>query len=474
MMGLHRLGDRAGYRRHRLLLATAVAGTVATVAVVFFPAVHFAYRSPEFHVALETAAGLTAALAALLFYGRLRDGRQQNTGIALIYALVVSALVNVSLSVVPSIAQSQQQGSPEWAAIVGRLVSTAAFAYAAFSHPPSPARHRSRGWFIIGAAVATVVAVRIVVGLLEPVLPTAVLRFPEPGSGPSLASHPSLLLIQGLSLLLFTAAAVGFSRRATMTGDGLLHWLAAGALLSAFSRLHYSLYPSVYAEWVYSGDILRLGFYGLMLAGAIWEIRRYWAGLAVAAAERERRRLARDLHDGVAQELAYVVTQVRRLAAKGAPDEARTLIGAAERALDESRRAIAALSRDADEPFDVALTQAAEEVAQRVGTTVRLRLDPVEHLTPASREALIRIAREAIINAGRHSGADQVDVELISNGRVTLAIRDQGSGFDASQVGPNRFGLVSMRERAEALHAQFNIESSPGKGTSVEVLLDEQ
>jgi len=260
--------------------------------------------------------------------------------------------------------------------------------------------------------------------------------------------------------------------RSERSGDELMRWLAAGSLLAAFSRLHYIMFPSLYSEWVYSGDFLRLGFYVMLLAGAVGEIRRYWTGLARAAAVEERRRIARDLHDGLAQELAYIVSEVRWLTNHGGgASTLRNVNAAADRALDESRRAIAALTRGDDESLDVALAQAAEEVADRVGTTVRLNLEPAPPIDATTQEALLRIAREAIANAGRHSNADEVVVDLSVNGSVRLRISDEGDGFDVAEVDDDRFGLVSMRERAEALNAEFLVISSPGRGTSVEVAL---
>jgi signal transduction histidine kinase len=92
----------------------------------------------------------------------------------------------------------------------------------------------------------------------------------------------------------------------------------------------------------------------------------------------------------------------------------------------------------------------------------------------ARREALIRIVREAVSNAGRHGRAGRVDVELGANGGTACRLRivDDGTGFDPGLVEPGRgFGLVSMRERAEALGGRFRLVSSPGAGTEIEVVL---
>jgi two-component system sensor histidine kinase UhpB len=188
--------------------------------------------------------------------------------------------------------------------------------------------------------------------------------------------------------------------------------------------------------------------------------RRESGRQALAAQEAERRRIARELHDGVAQELAYIVAE------SDGP-----LAAAAERALDESRRAIAALTRPVDEPLEVALVQAAEEVAGRVGVQLKVEVCEGATVSPDEREALIRIVREAITNAGRHGKAANVSVEL-SNGHGTLLrIADDGTGFDPARTRVGGFGLVSMRERAEALGGRFTLFSEAGSGAKIEVRL---
>jgi signal transduction histidine kinase len=460
--------------RPRLVVMTAGIGLLATLAVFAFPNITFAYYSPPFHVALETAAGLTAALAAFLFFGRLREQRRQSNW-ALVFALALSAVVNIGFGVIPAVV-SGASGSDfaVWATALGRTIGAGIFVFAAYAREDRVTTNPHIALSVIAAPLLSGAVIALVVWGLLPFMPAGLLVPPVIAdvARPMADVHPIVMLIQVLGLGLYTAAAFGFIRRSERTGDELMRWLAAGAMLAACSRLHYTLYPSLYSGWIYSGDILRLGFYGLLLAGAVGEIRRYWQGLALAAAADERRRIARDLHDGLAQELAFITAQTRWLRLHdGDGETARSLAAAADRALDESRRAIAALTRDDDEPFDVALAQAAEEVADRVGTTVKLDLEPGAQLDPDVREGVLRIAREAIANAGRHSGAECVHVSLTANGRVLLRVSDDGVGFDPKNTRPDRYGLISMRERAQALDAEFMVTTAPGRGTSVEVAL---
>lgn len=457
--------------RPRLMTLTGTVGALATLGILVFPSARFAYHSPGFHVGLEVAAGLIAGLAAFLFFGRLKHNRLQANW-ALVYALLLSSAVNILLSAVPAMVDSESAGTfAVWAAVGGRLVAAASFVFAAYAPAEWVTKGEHIGYTVVAGVVVTIGVLGLVTIQAMPGVPAIDVVLDT--TRPFISVHPSLLLVQLISMLLFTAAAFGFIRRSERTGDQLMRWLAAGALLAAFSRLHYVLFPSLYADWVYTGDILRLAFYVLLLLGAVGEIRRYWTGLADAATTDERRRIARDLHDGLAQELAYIAVQSRWLSNHGddSGTTLRSITAAADRALDESRRAIAALTSTDDEPLDLALAQAAEEVADRVGTQVRLDLARVRPLQADAQEGLIRIAREAIANAGRHSGADEVLVRLSQNGSVRLEVTDEGRGFDPGEAPPDRYGLISMRERAEAMNAEFFVISSPGRGTTVEVAL---
>jgi signal transduction histidine kinase len=270
----------------------------------------------------------------------------------------------------------------------------------------------------------------------------------------------------------FVIAAVCMAAKHTADRDGLLQWVSIGALLAAFARLHSLLYPSFHADWVYPRDAFRLLSFLALLVGAGYEIRRYWRDAADLAVLEERRRIARDFHDGLAQELAFIV---RRCSSRNESDRnLEEVAAAAERALDESRRAIVMLSRPLHEPLDALVEQALMETADRLGTDLDLDLDPEVRVDRTVAEDLIRIAREALINAARHGHARWVRVELRREaGRLCLRVIDDGEGFDPETLNGSGsgFGLISMAERAEALGATFRLSSQPGAGTHVEVVL---
>jgi signal transduction histidine kinase len=281
----------------------------------------------------------------------------------------------------------------------------------------------------------------------------------------------STLTALGLVVVLFAVAAGGFLRRSDRENDEFIGWMGAGCALAALASLSYMLFPPLNQSWFYTADLLRLGAYLMWLIGGAREIAGYWSELAQVAVTEERRRLARELHDGMAQELAFVTTQAASAArVKTDPTTMTQLGAAAQRALDESRRAIAALATDHDDPLETVLVNVTEEVAGRYGSKVRLDLDDSLVLPPKVREDLLWIVREAVTNAARHGKAREVTIEVRGGKPVSVCVRDNGCGFSPQKVSRRRggFGLISMRERAEAIGAEFMISSTPF-GTTVKI-----
>jgi signal transduction histidine kinase len=451
-----------GMRFRLFTLCFAGAAAALTAATSLVPGFALAYSSPQLHIALETATALISFLVAYLVYGRFRERKRLND-LMLASALVLIASTSLVFSAVPHTVPAEgARNFSVWASVGGAVLGALTLALAAFA-PATRVSSPRRATVIaalccIGGLIATASVVGLFANGVDPDIPLALA--PDAAHRPILLGHHFLLGTQIVGVLLFIAAALGFIQRGERDKDELMRWFAAGAALSAFARFNYFLFPSLYSDWVFTGDFLRLGFCLLLLAGAAREIGSYWRRLASMAILEERRRIARELHDGVAQELAYIVAE-----SSGA------LAAAAERALDESRRAIAALTRPVDEPLEVALVQAAEEVAGRVGVQLRIEVGRGAQVSPDEREALIRIVREAITNAGRHGGAENVSVELSNGNGTLLRIADDGSGFDTRHTRVGGFGLVSMRERTEALGGRFKLSSDAGEGTRIEVRL---
>jgi signal transduction histidine kinase len=458
-------------RRTAAWIGAALA--VATVAVAVVDPLRFAYEAADVHVMIATAVALIGALAAGLVTARfLRNSSLQD--LALVGALVSLSATNLFLSAIPLAFGEVDSHFVAWAPFVGRLVGGLLFALSVAVPDKIVPRPRRALLLTFIAGLGSVALIAAVVAWLGPHWADPMKDAIAPGASgsPHLTGDTNQIVLLGVLLALYVIAAFGFVSRAEKTGDELDGWFALAAPFGAAAALNYLLFPSLYPGWIYSADLFRLGFYMMLAVGAAREIASWQQQLIQAAASGERRRIARDLHDGLAQELAFVVGQTRSLVQEtGEGGPFAKIAAAAERALDESRTAIAALSRDVDEPLDVALAQAAEDVAGRTGTHIRLDLETGIRVTPETREDLARIVREAVSNAARHGEAENISVALSNTGVIRLRVVDDGKGFDLDAPRRRGFGLTSMRERAETRGGVLNVKSQPGVGTEVEVVL---
>ena len=460
-------------RTRDLVAIAAIVSAVATAAVGLDPTVRLAFDAPELRTALATGQGLVALVVAYLLYGRVRRRRHHND-LAMVFALGLLAVSSLFFAAIPKHPIGETKLVFEtWAPLAVRALAVLTIAWSAVSRDRRLSDRIERpGLAVVVVIDIVLVLITVTIAALSGILPAAVRVTAITPGAPDLAGHTVLTITYLVMAVATGTASFGFLRRTTGRRDPLSAALAIGSMLLAFAYLCFAIYPSADTEIIQSGDALRFGFYLVLLVGAEREIDRYWSRLADVAIYEERRRLARDLHDGVAQELAYVVTQTRLLVrGRAAPGTDERVAAAAERALDESRRAIIALTLRDDEPLGLALARAAEDVAGRVGVEVYVDVNVPENRRVSSelREALVRIVQESVSNSGRHGHATRVRITMGSDG--VLRITDDGQGFDPATAGEGRFGLVSMRERAERLGARFAIESHPGSGTKVEVSL---
>jgi len=452
----------------QLTAVTAAVALGVTLLFVVVQPLRFAYRAPALHLVIETAEGCVALAVAYLVAGRFREHRRWQE-LLLTLGLLVLAATNLLLSAVPvALALPQDDELSRWAPLVVRLVGTLLVAAAAVvpAHatvPPGRARP-----FVLAAGAALVLlgfGGWWAGGSLPPVVDPAVDL--SDARRLVVASHPAVVGAQVLSGLLYAVAAACFTRRAAEDpSDELFRWLGVGCVLAAVARVDYVLFPSLYSDFVHLGDAFRLGFYLCLLVGAAREVRSY---VARAAVLEERRRLARDLHDGLTQELTYLYSQAQRLQAQ--PQDRRIaqhISGAAGRALDEARQAIGALTRPADQAFAETLQQAVEDLGRRYDVRTATSIEDAVVVTSEQAETVLRVTAEALRNASRHGRASTVSVGLSAEPLV-LTVSDDGTGFHPDQVVSRGFGLTSMRERAEGAGASYALTSQMGRGTCVEV-----
>lgn len=196
----------------------------------------------------------------------------------------------------------------------------------------------------------------------------------------------------------------------------------------------------------------------------------------------ERRNISRELHDRVGQNLAAIslaLEMIRGQLPDGSPSPVESQLDVAQSLLKTTsqhvRDVMAELRPAALDDYGLiaAFRTYAADYAKRFGVAVTVNgKDPVPRLPLATETELFRIAQEALHNTAKHARAGKVDILLAeANGRVTLAISDDGVGFDVTKRprAAQSWGMTTMRERADAVGALLRVESAPGRGTRVEV-----
>lgn len=249
----------------------------------------------------------------------------------------------------------------------------------------------------------------------------------------------------------------------------------------------------VVAGAVEHGELLRQPWAPVVLGGALvavviaagvgWVIgtrAATAASTAATAASEERRRLGRELHDRVAQDLAGLALRVDGLAAAGpgvgSARIASELGSETRRILRELRRCITDLRADglADVSLATAMADHARQAADAVGITAHLSLSEASRRLDVGTELeLLRISQEAINNVRRHASARNLWVDLrIDPPSATLCVADDGIGpprFSGGSHPGTGHGLSIMRERAQAIGAALAVTGRPGGGTQVDV-----
>ncbi|GAA2018512.1 hypothetical protein GCM10009740_02930 [Terrabacter terrae] len=447
------------------------AGIAVTAAILGTPYLLFAYHDPQLHLVLDSADTGVALLVAFLIWGRYRrSGRLQD--LLLAGGLLLLAVGGIGMALGLHLLGLEDGRADVWLPVAIRVVG----ALMVLTASVVGVRRVPDGWARVLTALpwATVALGLLLTYLLRGSLPVPLAATPPVSAEhPVITGHPALLVAHGLTAVCFAVASVLFACKAAQRSRGqdeLLRWLGPAFGLAAFARLNYLLFPSLYSDWLYTGDLLRTGSYAVLLVGAAREISRYWSAQARAAVLEDRRRLARELHDGVVQELAYI--RVETHTAVGDPEDRERMVAACDRALDEARAAIDALGRSTDEPLGFVLHRAARQVADRYNASLEVELDDSVHADDEQRHALVRITREAVSNAIRHGRTERVRLRLERDQhRRRLLVLDEGQGFDPATVKRNTtgYGLTSMEERASALRGSVNIDSVPGRGTTVAV-----
>ena len=418
-----------------------------------------AYLLPEARLAIDSAVAVVAAIVSVLAGVRfLVDGRVLDLLLAAGFWSI--ALGTALFGLVPVLDGGTMPSWAAWSLVGARLLGAALIAIAPYTDSRLP--RRGQALVAVGFAVAGVLTAA-----------ATGLRAARWNEGPTVIEVVSGSSVEiAVTLLgdLWNVALVGFALRYRRFGRDFDSWMCLAATLALFGDIHLVLTPVISSEYVLQGDFLRLVGYGILLGGVWRAIADAEFGRAVAD---ERARVAREIHDGLAQYLFAISTQVNMLET-GAPLEQvlPRLKRASTAAQQEARFAVLALSSAGGSArFDSALRRYVDMLTADGELDVELEVDPQIRLAPDEQIEVFRIVQEGLGNAHRHADAEHVEVSIQQrNGRRVVSMRDDGTGFDESTVVPGQ-GLENMRLRAEAIEGRLSLRSSPGRGTAIEVVL---
>jgi signal transduction histidine kinase len=486
-----------------LLLLLAVIGL--TVAVIANPAVAPATFNPRLDVVVTTCATLATAAATVLGWGRFREGRNPAAlfrgsafGVLFVYNALTLGVTLLGLDVAFGAALDRPGQLPLWSGLVSRLIAAGLLVVAGVAGLRVTRRLPRRALLVLGLPSVMILAAYVFGAALQGDLPELI----GPVGLAQLQAQPDQPLVRDVSLgLVVGQALIGFGflvaaflayvvyQRERRGADACL---AIGLVLASFGQLHSVIHPGSYAGLVTTGDALRVAFYGSLLVAVVVEswtdiralreasatIRRLNEAELAHATQSERARLAREIHDGLAQDLWYAKLKQGRLLAlpPGAPESfglASEVADALDAALADARQAVMALRPSDGGSFGEVLQRYVEDFGDRFGILADCSVEPM--LTEPSARAqaeVLRIVQEALNNVRKHADATVVHVVARpTSGGVAISVTDNGCGFDPSTVGGSGYGLRSMEERARIVGATLTIHSQPSDGTRVLVTI---
>jgi signal transduction histidine kinase len=417
------------------------------------------YALSHARISLDTAVAVVASIVAFLAATRfLVEGRGMD--ILLTGGFLATGVGTFAFAVVPVLSGESLGMTEGWAAIGASLFGTALIAFAPFVDRRTGNRRR--------ALAATVALVALALAGIWGNMRLLGLDLGWAGTGD--ARSGSVVAAYALLATLSLIAVVGFGLRYRRHGRDLDSWLTLSLTLVLFADLHYVLAPLRSSVYVLPSDVLRLFAYGVLLVGVWRAINQAEFGRAVAE---ERARVAREIHDGLAQYLFALSAQVSMLES-GADLEKilPRLKHATTAAQQEAQFAVLALSSaSGSAPFDAALRRYVDFLVADGALDVEMEVDPGVKLAPDEEIEVFRIVQEGLANVRKHAGAHNATVSIEQRGgRRIVTVSDDGTGIVSDDPGAGQ-GLKNMRSRAASIQGNLSLRSSPGKGTSIEVVL---
>jgi signal transduction histidine kinase len=514
MMAMIALMEGARRQRGQLrpqrfdLVLTATLALMAgiTVVLLFDPDLSFVIVDRSLDVAVTSLTSLSAAVLGALALLRYRESARLSTLLqACAFAtLAITSGTTVTLLLLKldgrvGLSLGHPEQLPLFVSQTTRLTIAALFLAGGIAALRSDRVRLRHARFVLVLPTALIALATALVYPLRDRLPLLI----TDGGLKDLVSNPQATApiagVTGLAYALVSVTVVVLLAGAVIyrfayTGNSPVTdgFLSIALVIAAFAEIQYAFYPGVYSGLVTTGDALRLASFGVLLLGIHAELRadlralrRAYASLdrlrlteAERAALEERSRLAREIHDGLAQHLWFAKLKFERLSGQ-LPEEARPLSAEVGQAIDsaivEARQAMVTMRTaiDQDMPLSDMISRAIDDFGQRSGIRVEYLPDGLPNAIPPRQQIeLLRIMQEALTNVRKHADATVVRVRAEAvDGTLLMSVGDNGRGFDPALSGRDGLGLQGMEERARLMGGQLRIESAPSDGTIVELTL---
>lgn len=487
-------------RRFDLTLgAITLVLTLATVATLL-PGLHLVIINGRLDLVLNTLTAVAAAGAAGLAWIRYRIEREvsalfESSAFLVLFTtralLVWISIFGLSTQIGLGVEAPEQWPIYGWT--IARL-GTAVLLIVAASATLNRARRAPRWKFLVQVGPAFVVlGIIVILSALEPYLPTIItpngFEALKGTGGTVPAMNIAGIAMQITVALVYLWGARLYREIYRQRARRYAGFLSIALVVAGFAQLNWAILPGISQGVVTADDLLRATFSLIILAGIDAQSRADVRALRLAnarlqalrSADAERAtleasaRLAREVHDGLSQDLWLAkLTQARLAQVPDLPKDAKTLttdLGeAVDRALGGARAVLATMRTGNDGPtVGDSLERVVQDFGDRSGILTEYTSSGSEPALPSRTGAeLIRIVSEALTNVRKHADATVVRVNAVW-GRSTfeVSVSDNGRGFDPGSVDGTTFGIVGMRERAELIGADVEIESRPRDGTKV-------
>jgi signal transduction histidine kinase len=421
--------------------------------------------APEMRAMIETVIAAALGSGVVVLAELFRRERHQRD-LLLFAGLATIALVDLVSYVGPADLGLRASDWPTAAAPIGAVLAALCFGGAAMS-PHGRLLSPQHAWGR-RAAVATVIA-----WACAELLGRAITSVSPAGGNRVVVHSDSHVLIPIIvaAALLFAFAGGQLLSRSAGEKSSLATWFGSGVLLLAAGILdRLVLGPSAGGE-ITDVVILRLLGYLVISIGLLREVQHRQQQTAATLVRAEQQRLARALHDGLCQDLAFLAAHGSRIANVLGDDNPLAI--ASRRALATSRAALDQLAPPIDQGLGDAMRVLAAELSIRFQIFVVVEADDLHRaVSAADRDDIIQIAREAIVNAVKHGGARRVRL-LVTDapGHFLMKVEDDGSGIGPADERHDGFGITSMRERATSLGGVLSAQARAEGGTELRVVL---